>query len=180
MPPQLKMRFNKFNTLPEVRLPEGYALRRFRPGDEDLWMEALNVTGELGTWDRQKITGQLKGDPPQVLMEGIFFITFKDQIAATACVVPAGTTDDRPGLGWVSVSPGHGGKGLGYQVSLAALHFLKDKRHPEVFLLTDDHRIPALKTYLKMCFEPEMTHEGHPARWKAVFKKLSWRGAVQA
>ncbi len=39
-------------------------------------------------------------------------------------------------------------------------------------LCTDDWRLPAVKTYLNLGFEPEIIHESHPARWKAVFETL--------
>jgi len=170
--PQLKMRFNKFDSLPEVKLPEGYSLRTFQAGDEDNWVEVLNATGQLGEWNREKVKGWLEGER-RIIEEGTFFITFKWRPVATACTVHPTPSESRPELGWVSASPDHQGKGLGYQVSLAVLHFMKKKGYPETFLQTDDHRLPALKTYLKLGFEPEITHESHPGRWKAVYEKLT-------
>ena len=39
-------------------------------------------------------------------------------------------------------------------------------------LWTDDWRLPAIKTYLNLGFEPDIEHESHPERWRAVFEKL--------
>ena len=39
-------------------------------------------------------------------------------------------------------------------------------------LQTDDFRIPAVKTYLKLGFEPLIVHENQPKRWKDVFSAI--------
>jgi len=168
------MRFNRFDSLPEVKLPEGYSLCTLQERDEHDWMETLNATGQLGEWDLKKIGEWLEGER-HVTKEGTFFITFEGKPVATACTVPPTPTEERSELGWISVSPDHQGKGLGYQVCLAVLHFAKKMGYPETFLNTDDWRLPALKTYLNLGFEPEMTHQSHPERWKAAYEKVMWR-----
>ena len=134
-------------------------------------MEALNATGQLGEWDREKIREWLEGER-HAIKEGTFFITFEGKPVATACTIPPPSTEGRSELGWVSVSPDHQSKGLGYQVCLAVLHFAKKMASPETFLNTDDWRLPAVKTYLNLGFEPEMTHESHPKRWQAVYERF--------
>ena len=41
-----------------------------------------------------------------------------------------------------------------------------------VYLSTDDFRLPALKVYLTVGFEPLMYADDMPARWSAVRRKL--------
>ena len=99
--PQLKMRFNKFDSLPEVVIPQGYSIRTFQEGDEDGWVDVLNATNQLGEWDRKRIKEFLEGEW-HAIKEGTFFITYGGKIVATACTVHPTPTQERPELGWVS------------------------------------------------------------------------------
>jgi mycothiol synthase len=73
----------------------------------------------------------------------------------------------------VASDPEHRGKRLGYVVSLAVLHDLRRHGCREAALLTDDPRIPAIKTYLSLGFLPALTDDTHPARWEAVAALLA-------
>ena len=171
-PPQLKMRFNKWATLPDVRLPAGYQLRSLSKADIDDYTVILNANSQLGSWARER-TEQLFGDGvDRLIPEGSFFITFNGKPAATACTMAPTPKEPRPAIGWVALMPGHEGKNLGFQVCLAVLHYMKSQSYPETFLLTDDFRIPAVKTYLKLGFEPQCEHETHVLRWKALYQKF--------
>ena len=170
-PPQLRMRFNRFDSLPEVSLPEGYAMSTLDGMDEDDWMESLNATGELGEWDRERVREWLDGERHAV-REGTFIITFEGRPVGTTCTVPPTSTEPRSELGWVSVSPAHQGQGLGYQVCIAVLHYAREMGYSETYLNTDDWRLPAIKTYLNLGFEPEMIDESHLERWATVLAEL--------
>ena len=116
----LDMRFNKFDSLPEVVLPDGYSLSTLQERSVDDWIEALNATGQLGEWNREKARERLE-DERHPVKEGTFIILFSGKPVATACAIDPTPIEKRPEFGWVSASPDHQGKGLGYQVSLAAL-----------------------------------------------------------
>ena len=169
---QLDMNFNRFDSLPELMLPKGYSLSTLQERSDDDWIEALNATGELGVWDRKRAAETLKSERHPI-REGTFIVMFAGEPVATACVVVPTPAEKRPEMGWVSASPEHQGKGLGFQVSVAALHFMKQLGYLETFLHTDDFRLPAIKTYLKLGFEPQIIHDSHPGRWKAVLERLS-------
>ena len=169
--PQLDMRFNRFSRLPKIALPEGYLLCTYLDRGADDWISALNATGQLGEWNQESARAWLEGER-QIIPEGTFFILFEDTPAATACTVTPTGTKARPEIGWISVSPGHQGKHLGYQVTLAGLRFLAEQGYTETYLHTDDWRLPALKTYLNLGFEPEITHESHPEKWEKIYASL--------
>ena len=169
--PQLKMRCNWLDALPPVELPPSYSLSTLLERDEADWIDALNDTGQLGEWNREKARQWLEGER-HVIKEGTFFITFADRPVATASTVDPGPGADRLELGWVSASPDHQAKGLGYQVCLAVMNYTHNLGYSETYLFTDDWRLPAIKTYLNLGFEPEIIHESHPARWKVVFETL--------
>ena len=64
------------------------------------------------------------------------------------------------------------GNGLGYQVSLAALHRMADEKKQRVILHTDDFRLPAIVIYLRLGFKPEIVHDSHELRWQKIYEAL--------
>lgn len=169
-PPQLRLWHRDLDHLPPLSLPQGYTLRTFQAGDEVGWQVVLNSTGSLGSWNEERVRQQLQqcGDPGNV-----FFVVQGGRPVATACVVPhvqeKGTLWE---VGWVAGDPLHQGKGLGYQVVLAALHRIRELGGQAAYLWTDDFRLPAIKTYLKLGFEPDLDHESYPARWAEIRERL--------
>jgi len=72
----------------------------------------------------------------------------------------------------VGVLPGHQGKHLGAKVSLAALRRFVEEGRIDAVLQTDDFRLPAIRTYLRLGFEPLPIHENQRQRWRAVFDEI--------
>ena len=177
-PPQLRMRLHRFDSLATVELPPGYGMTTLREAGVDAWIAALNATGQLGDWDADRAGDWLAGERHAIL-EGTFIVTFDGRPAATCCTIPPTSTERRAELGWLSVAPEHQGRGLGYQVCLAVLHFARRMGYDEIYLNTDDWRLPAVKTYLDLGFEPEIIHESHLRRWAAVYEKLGVAGAPE-
>jgi len=167
---QLKMRFTRFDRLPEARLPEGYEVRAYRPGDEAAWAAILNATESLGKWDVDRVVRLLQGQRHAV-PEGTFFVTWKGLPVATATTV-IGPGNLLPEVGWVGVVPAHQGHRLAFHVCLAVLRYMRDRGFQETYLLTDDFRLPAIKTYLRLGFEPEIADPSHPARWQRILSEI--------
>lgn len=169
--PQLRMRLASLDCLPPVVLPVGYHLRRFGRGDEQAWIEVLNGSQALGEWDLEKARRSFTGERARVVPEGIHLVFDGSQPVATACLTEHDDFEEAE-LGWVAVSPEHRGKGLGFQVCLATLHYMRHRAYGAAVLFTDDHRLPALKTYLRLGFRPWLTHESHAERWQRVLARL--------
>ena len=165
------MRLDRFAELPPVELPEGYALHTLTERGQQEWIETLNATGELGAWNDARAREWFAGDH-HVIPDGSYMVVFEGRPVATTCLVTPRTAGAPVEVGWVSVSPDHQGRGLGYQVTLAVLLYARVMGWAEARLWTDDWRLPAIKTYLNLGFEPDMEHESHPKRWRAVFANL--------
>jgi mycothiol synthase len=156
--------------LPDVALPAGYTWRACRAGEEGAWTAVLNGCGELGHWDAARVEQVMARG---IACERIRFLCAGDAPVATACVsLRPGHEGTAAEIGWVAVLPAHQGRRLGAQATLAACHAARALGFAEVFLLTDDHRLPAIKTYLNLGFEPDSWHESHPARWVAIYQAL--------
>lgn len=167
---QLRMGFTHFSTLTPPEHVPGYELRRFRPGDEDAWV-ALLATGDFGTWDRPRLDAMLAGERAPMPLAGIFFATYHDQPVGAACTfLPRDAHGELAEVGWVVVHPDHRGHGLGLQLCRAVLQYVRQLGHCYAFLQTEDFRVPAIKTYLRLGFEPEMSDPGHPAWWAAFLR----------
>ena len=111
-------------------------------------------------------------DDPECAPERVFFMRHARMDVATAA---APVTAE--GVGWlhmVGVHPAYEGMGCGFCVSLAALRSLQALGVRECLLKTDDFRLPAVKIYLDLGFEPmyEPDDEEMKSRWEAVFAKL--------
>lgn len=149
------MGFTRFDELEVPQPTPGYGLRTFQPGDEDAWV-ALLSSGDFGAWDRGRLDRMLAGERARLLREGIFFATDGDQLVGTACVFLHHVENvEIPELGWVVVDPNHRRCGVGRQVCLTALGFVRDLGHEYVYLLTEDYRLSAINMYLRLGFEPE-------------------------
>ena len=64
------------------------------------------------------------------------------------------------------------GKGYGTLLNNVALHTLKNEGMETAYLTTDDWRIPAIKSYLRAGFEPDVSTEDFKTRWNNIFKQL--------
>ncbi len=168
---QLRMVRRSFDGLPEISLADGYSLRTYQPGDEAAWAEIMN-TG-VGEWTAEKVIQELTGKP-QFRADALFFITFEAKPVASACawVLEPGETE-KGYLHMVCALPEHRGKQLGYMVTLAVLHWFRNHGFKEVWLSTDDQRIPAIKSYLRLGFEPFYEDDSHRERWEKVFTAIA-------
>jgi len=151
-------------------LPRGYRLRSYEEGDEEGWCRVLNAHADLGCWDLERVRGELDGS---LVRQGQQFALVGEEIVATAGVYgrqrPEGEAWE---IGGVATRPEHRGKGLGGQVTGAAVKVALRQPQKPIFLLTDDARLPALKVYLKLGFTPDFRHPSYPERWGRIFSLL--------
>lgn len=170
--PQLTMRRPTLADLPQIQTPQGVVMRSMKPEDEAAWDR---VVGAAFGWAEPlgKFNEIMRSDPAfrpeRVLMA---FIGGVAVATAAAWHRPVEYGERTGYLHFVAVSPGKTCRGLGTMVSLAALHTMKAERRDSAVLLTDDFRLPAVFIYLRLGFEPWVTHESHRRRWREVFDQL--------
>ena len=73
----------------------------------------------------------------------------------------------------MTADPEHSGKRLGAVVSAAATRRLVEAGYTDIYLLTDDFRLPAIKTYLSLGWRPVLGEAGMADRWSAVEQQLA-------
>ena len=155
--------------MPEYKVPDGYELRGYLPGDEDSWLELLNM-GEYGSnWGRSRLDEFITGPKRK---EGSVVATMGDKIvAATFASVEVGA-DCTGRVDFVTSHPDVRGLGLGRAVCTGVVRYLVDRGYSNVILYTDDWRLPAIGLYLSMGFEPQMSRQDMPERWQRVKEQL--------
>lgn len=172
--PQLLMRRPHLQDLPAPLVPAGYLLRHFRPGDETGWNRLMDVAFERRSGQSDFAQEMASDDPYRPERVKLVLDEGGNIVATASCWrsprYPVGSAM----LHWVGADPTHGGQGLGTAVSLEALHQGLAEDCTQAFLLTDDFRAAALKTYLRLAFEPVVTHESHRRRWQMILAGLSW------
>ena len=155
--PQLFMRNNDITKLPPLCLPKGgMSLHTHTEGEEENWERLI-----------EKAFGTHYSFDDFIRKDGID--------VATATAVEKETF---PGEGWfrmIGTIPESRGLGAGRLICLAALHALSARGYKTAVLSTDDERIPAIKLYLSLGFEPIYTHESHKERWEKVMNKFESR-----
>jgi mycothiol synthase len=115
----------------------------------------------------------------QILPDGLFLVTEKEtnEIEATAVSLhnPKSSYYAFPfggDIGFVVTNPNHRRKGLGQYVTAKATNKLIDAGYKCIRLVTNDHRLPALKTYIKLGFVPFLYSSDMEGRWQEVYTKL--------
>jgi mycothiol synthase len=173
--PQLEMIMHTLGGVPSLQVPEGYRVRHFSPNasssDERNWSRvyAESFEREYDPTSFAKIMGSDKAFLP----ERIWFVTHQHAPVATASAYtrPA-VREDYGMVHFVGVVPAHRGHGLGRTVTIAALQRMVDERLLGAWLSTDDHRIPAIRTYIGLGFEPHLVEEGQRSRWREVLQRI--------
>ena len=149
--------------LPEPRLPEGITLRSFVPGrDEDEWL-AVNAAAfashpEQGGWTRAEL--EHREAQPWFDPAGFFLAVRAGRLAGfhwTKIHEPAGGAGRTGEVYVVGVHPAEQGTGLGRALTLAGLHYLRDREIPWVMLYVDGENTAAIRLYESLGFAQAAT-----------------------
>lgn len=171
---QLSMQRPSLDDLPELPvLPPGYTLRKYREGDLKPLATLLGSAFDDAEWTDGRVREALID---HVDVPSTYLIDYGGLAVATASAMLSPTGPEGSGtLFWVAAEGAHGGRRLGYAVSLAVLHEFVQYGCHDADLLTDDDRIPAIKTYLKLGFVPVYRDDTHPARWAEIERRIAVR-----
>lgn len=152
-------------------IPAGYTLRAYRQGDAAAYIRLMQSAG-FSSWDEAKAQRVFDTMYPG----GVYYVVHH----ASGALVATAAAQNRPHeahpaggeMGWVATDPDHRGQGLSYIVVSLATRRLLAVGHQDVYLRTDDGRLPAICVYLKMGFTPFLYLPGMAERWQAVYATL--------
>lgn len=170
--PQLRLCRPLEEALPPPKpLPPHHTLRSYARGDEAAWARLLHENRLLGDWDEARVRAMIERDSPRLLLDGTFFVLRDGEFVATACTLrhqsqaPARRLLE---IGWVGVAESARGHNLAYIVSHEMLAHWQPRVAADVFILTDDWRVPAIVTYLRLGFRPEIVNPNQVERWRRL------------
>jgi len=171
--PQLRMYLSaeKIAQASVLPVPEGFTLRTFEEKDADAYVQLMKSAG-FDYWNPDFVDMVRRN----MLPDGVFFLEEKvsGKLVATAMANKAesGKETDGGQLGWVGVAPEFRGRHLAEIVCSAVVDCYRKNGYTRAYLLTDDYRIPAIKTYLKSGWLPIIKDEALQHRWDMVYKRL--------
>ncbi|MGB9120842.1 MAG: GNAT family N-acetyltransferase [Candidatus Angelobacter sp.] len=146
-------------------LPDGYALRQLRSGDEvpydDLFHLAFADEGRF----QETIEGTLPG--------GFFVVEhLASHELVASCVAMRGSSSPRHKagqLGWLVTDPSHTRKGLGTIITASVTNRLVAEGYQRPFLGTEDFRIAAISIYLDLGWRPHIYRDDMEPRWRSIY-----------
>lgn len=162
------MRRNDLTHLPPFFLPEGLSLLNHTEGMDSVWEDLIEKA-----FDHHYAFNDCIKNGGGYRPEYVLYIAKNSVPIATATAVEK---EDFPAEGWfrmIATAPEARGHGAGRLVCFAALHCLAARGYKTAVLSTDDFRIPAIKLYLSLGFEPIYTHESHKERWEKVMQTIN-------
>lgn len=148
--------------------PEG---TEFRLGthDDAEGLAAL-LTQTFGPWTPQ---GALDGLLAHAEVPETHLLLRGGRIVATASLqLPADFSEAEANVHYVGALPSESGRGLGRWVTASVVRAAHARGRTTVRLTTDDERLPAVATYLKLGFAPNEWHDSHVSRWETVRSRL--------
>jgi mycothiol synthase len=159
---------------PATEVPTGYLLRVFQPDlDAPAYLDLMHSAGFTGC-DDAFLAKML-----DLMLAGGFLVITQPgnrEIVASAMAHRGSTPwcQTAGSLGWVAASAAHAGRSLGRAVCGAAVSRLIAAGYRCIYLLTDDWRLPAVKTYLRLGFVPHLCAPDMHERWRDVCEQVRW------
>ena len=166
--PQLVMLRADLDSLPDWILPEPYRIRSEVSGDGSAWERIIAESFEHNiSYDTMKNNNAYRP-------ERIYFVTDDNDVpvATASAWIDPDFPEDCAALHMVGALQEHTGKHLGTHTVLAAMKQAEKEGFPRMCLKTDEFRIPAIKTYLRLGFQPVVVDERHIGCWNRIFTKI--------
>ena len=158
--------------IPDMPDWEGLECRTFTGSDNDIeaWLDivqyGLTEKREDKAFFRECMYshGELEYDK--------FFIVECGGVPAATLAVICDYEKKQGYIHMVGCKPEFRGLGIGNKLALLAVITFISAGMESAYLTTDDFRIPAVKSYLKAGFVPDIINEEHKERWEKILKKI--------
>ena len=164
----------------EIKLPEGYSIRTYQPGDEDAWAALMCAAGEQTAIDEAKALFTDRYLADMSLTDRIFFAVDSEGVIVGSAIA---WEHDPRGMGvralhWVAVHPEHQRKGIGKALCQTCLRlFRREDNALPVYLHTQPWSWKAILLYIKLGFKLQpkdsfYTYENQYAQAMDVLKSI--------
>ena len=172
---QLKMLHNSGSIARDIIFPEGYYMRSYQPnsGDGKGWCKCC-IDGGLGI---DKICEDLFTEKmlkdEKVNHSNIFFLISPTGEVAGTVTYMYGKEENEGIIHMVGIQKDYLGKRLSLPMLLYAMQKMLDDGRVNIYLTTDDWRVPAIKIYFQAGFEPVYYADDMQERWGKVLEAIN-------
>lgn len=162
----------------EPEFPEGYRFHRWKRGGDDVLTEEQFRTQWIGMRDPsfgEAMTNyfHVVYDDMRVPDDGFFLaISPGGDMAACICIQYGQHDPDSATVHEVFTDEKYRGLGLGRVLMTKLMNHAAEKGFPELWLTTDDWRIPAIKLYIHLGFLPVLSEPDLRMRWQALLDEI--------
>ena len=169
----LRMIRNHVDGLPSIKLPTGYSLRNYQPGDENHWIEIHYQADKFNKVDANTFELAFGATTEQLEIRQFYLLNSRKEVIGTATAWFNNYLNfDYGRIHWVAIIPEEQGKGLANPLLAVACQRLVELGHQQLYLDTSAARITAINLYLKFGFQPEIKNVDDLCSWKTVEKQL--------
>lgn len=154
--------------LPASALPTGFALRLYRLGDRDRWVEIVSAADSFQPISATTHEAAFGQDAKAIAERQLFLVAPGGQLIGTATAWH-GQGERWQSWGrvhWLAVSPAWQGRGFGKVLLAATLQRLRELGHARAYLTTETVRLTAIRLYLRLGFTPDLTEVADRAAWR--------------
>jgi len=174
---QLRMEHSHLDQLPDVEVRSPYSIRTIEPGDEG-GLGRVYFASTLNTESVAQVRSRLH-EHPCFDPARVFVALTGDLMVGTAAAWRSVREPEVGYLHMLGVLPEHRGNNLGAALTVATLRYTRDEGLPSQRLLTDDWRLPAIRLYLQLGYDPLITDCTHPRRWRKIARSLQQPDLIQ-
>ena len=168
--PQLKMYWkNDGKAAADVAVPSGCRIVSFTELDDamDKWLEIVQYGLSNGKQDAEFYRKVMTANATYS-EDRCFFVLENERAVATLAVLC--DYEKKEGyIHMVACREDSRGKGYGTLLNRVAEYSLKKEGMQTAFLTTDDWRIPAIKSYLRAGFTPDLSTDDFKERWEKIY-----------
>lgn len=166
--PLLTLSINDVEKIREEKIPEGYCVRTFKPGDEAAWERIM-----FDTYGRKfDFASELKADYAY-RPERVIFICHENIPVASVCAWYRPEFGRDAGVIYMpGVSSSRRGKSLELYLALAAVRSIRNEGKKRAIIQVDDFRLEEIELYLEAGFMPLLIHESQRLRWEKVLENI--------
>ncbi|MBR5680156.1 MAG: GNAT family N-acetyltransferase [Clostridia bacterium] len=173
------MMIHLLDNIPDKAAPEGFFIRNWTPGEEEIWVEIckyglLGPDATINEWNGA-ILGRQTLDPHT----DTFFVCRSSDGTPVATITGYVREDGVGDIHMVACREDARGHGIGEYMLSHAMRKLKADLPGDghrVELTTDDWRIPAIVGYLRGGFHPVEYDEGMFDRWTKICRDIRMHG----
>lgn len=155
--------------VPACSLPDGYAIRSYRPGDEGAWV-AIHEEADLWNEVDLKRFKEIFSEHPVSLEERqLYLLNAHQEPIGTATAWMRERKGRMRGLvHWVAIRPDYQGKGLAKPLLSETCALLVRLGHTDAFLKSSTARIAAINLYWKFGFRPLFSEIADAETWERL------------